>query len=349
MSDPQFFAPARSTSAGELAEAIGASLLDQRLAGTLVDGVASIHDGRPGTVVYADGIKQSEHLARTQASVVICPPDTASSVRAGVAVMVSGRPQESFVRAAAFFFPAALRPGAQTGETGVSPAAHVSPSACLEPGVVVEAGAVICAGAAIGSGTVVAANAVVGANCRIGRDCHIGFGASVQFALIGNRVILHPGVRVGQDGFGFIRGSMEKIPQIGRVVIQDGVEIGANSCIDRGSLGDTIIGEGTKIDNLVQIGHNVTIGRQSAIAAQCGISGSVTLGDRVVLAGQVGMADHLSVGDRAIVGAQSGVMHNVPAGETWFGYPAQPIQSAMREIAKLRSIARSKKKKQADD
>ncbi|MBX3531851.1 MAG: UDP-3-O-(3-hydroxymyristoyl)glucosamine N-acyltransferase [Rhizobiaceae bacterium] len=345
MADPLFFAPARSYSAQALAEAIGARLLNDAYADVELTGVAAIGDGRAGAVVYADGKKNLENVGASLASAVICRADAAGKVREGAAVLLSERPQESFVRALALFHPAAVRPGALTGETGVSAAAHVAPSALVEEGAIVEAGAVIGPDAAVGKGSVIAPGAVIGKGCQIGRDCYVGAGATIQFALLGNRVYVHPGVRIGQDGFGYVQGTGTKIPQIGRVVIQDDVEIGANTTIDRGAMGDTIIGERTKIDNLVQIGHNVRIGRGCVIAAQCGVSGSVVLGDYVMLAGQVGMADHLSVGDRAIVAAQSGVMHNIPAGETWFGYPAQLMTSTMREVALLRSMARPKKKK----
>ena len=198
-------------------------------------------------------------------------------------------------RVLARFFPAALKPASVFGSQGVAPGAFVHATAVLEAGVTVDPGAVVGPGAEIGAGTVIASHAVIGPQVRIGRDCAIGAGSTLQSALIGNRVIIHPGVRIGQDGFGFAmspKGHM-KVPQIGRVIIQDDVEIGANSCIDRGASRDTVIGEGTKIDNLVQIGHNVVIGRHCVIVSQVGIAGSTTLEDFVVLGGQVGLAGHL--------------------------------------------------------
>jgi UDP-3-O-[3-hydroxymyristoyl] glucosamine N-acyltransferase len=169
---------------------------------------------------------------------------------------------------------------------------------------------------------------------RIGRTCSIGAAVTVINACLGDRVIVHSGTRIGQDGFGFLMGpgGHQKIPQIGRVIIQDNVEIGANCTIDRGSGADTVIGEGTKIDNLVQIGHNVSIGRHCVIVSQCGISGSVTLEDFVTLAGQVGIADHITVGEGAQIGAQSGLMNDVPAGERWFGYPAMRGPAYLRRL-----------------
>ncbi len=229
-------------------------------------------------------------------------------------MLVTPEPYRAFVTIARALFPDLLRPSSLFGTTGRSSEARIHPSARLEAGVTVDPLAVIGPDAEIGAGTLVAAGAAVGPSVAIGRDCVIGAGATVVHALIGDRVIIHPGARIGQDGFGFLpslHGHI-KIPQSRRVIIQDDVEIGANTTVDRGSTRDTVIGEGTKIDNLVQIAHNVTIGRHCLIAGQAGISGSVVLGDFVMLGGQVGIADHVSVGSRAQLGAQSGAMHDVP-------------------------------------
>jgi UDP-3-O-[3-hydroxymyristoyl] glucosamine N-acyltransferase len=202
---------------------------------------------------------------------------------------------------------------------------------------VVEPGAVIGPRAQIGAGTLIGANAVIGPDVCIGRDCSVGPGASVLCALVGNRVVLHAGVRIGQDGFGFAMGpgGHLKVPQIGRVIIQDDVEIGANTTIDRGALRDTFIGEGTKIDNLVQIAHNVVIGRHCVIVSQVGISGSTQIADYVAIGGQAGLTGHLKIGLGAQIGAQAGVMSDIPAGERWWGTPARPMADAMRLVAWL--------------
>jgi UDP-3-O-[3-hydroxymyristoyl] glucosamine N-acyltransferase len=207
--------------------------------------------------------------------------------------------------------------------------------------VTVDPGAVIGPNAEVGSGTVVGAHAVVGPHCRIGRDCSIGPSVSIQNAFIGNRVILHPGARIGQDGFGFDmspRGHL-KVPQVGRVIIQDDVEIGANTTIDRGASRDTVIGEGTKIDNLVQIAHNVVIGRHCVIVGQVGISGSTTLEDFVVVGGQAGTAGHVRIGLGAQVAARSGVMTDIPPKGRWGGTPAQPIRDWHRTTVALKQLA----------
>jgi UDP-3-O-[3-hydroxymyristoyl] glucosamine N-acyltransferase len=207
--------------------------------------------------------------------------------------------------------------------------------------VTVDPGAVVGPHAEIGSGTVIGAQTVVGPQVRIGRDCSIGPGATVLHALIGNRVILHPGVRVGQDGFGFAMGPRghRKVAQIGRVIIQDDVEIGANCTIDRGASRDTIIGEGTKIDNLVQVGHNVVIGRHCVIVAQVGISGSTVLEDFVVIGGQVGIVGHIRIGKGAQIAASSNVNSDVPPGVRWGGTPAKPVRDWFREITAVKNLA----------
>jgi UDP-3-O-[3-hydroxymyristoyl] glucosamine N-acyltransferase len=222
--------------------------------------------------------------------------------------------------------------------------ALIDASARIEEGAIIEAGAIIGPEAQIGRGTRIAAGAVAGYRVAIGRDCYIGPGASITHALIGNRVILHAGVRIGQDGFGFAMSAAGhyKVRQTGRVIIQDDVEIGANATIDRGALKDTVIGEGTKIDNLVQIAHNVVIGRHCVIAAQTGISGSTILEDFVAMGGQCGTVGHIRIGAGAQIGAQSGVASDIPRGERWGGYPAKPMSSWAREVALLKRLTRRK-------
>ena len=183
---------------------------------------------------------------------------------------------------------------------------------------------------------------MIGAEVRIGRDCSIGAHCSVTHALIGDRVILHPGCRIGQDGFGYVmspRGHM-KVPQVGRVIIQDDVEIGAGTAIDRGAIRDTVIGEGTKIDNLVQIGHNVSVGRHCVIVAHCAIAGSVTLEDFVALGGRVTINNHVTIGEGAQVAGMSGVNSDIPPGGRWAGLPAKPAKLWMREVAWLERAAK---------
>src|SRR6185312_3807823 len=292
-----------------------------------------------------EGKRNAGSVERLRAAAVLCTPDISALTPSGIAVLVTPKPQVAFAQVGRLLFPTAATPGTMTGETGISPRAYVDGSAKLEDGVIVEAGAVIGPGVAIGTGTIIGPNAVNAANTQIGRDCYVGPNASVQCAFVGNRVVIHSGASIGREGFGFVGGARgpERIPQIGRVIVQDDVEIGANTTVDRGTMADTIIGEGTKIDNLVQIAHNVRIGRGCIIAGHCGLSGSVTLGDFVMLGGRVGIADHISIGAGAQVAASSGLMHDIPAGERWAGLPAQPTREFFRELSLIRSLARGRK------
>ncbi|EKF43755.1 UDP-3-O-[3-hydroxymyristoyl] glucosamine N-acyltransferase [Nitratireductor indicus C115] len=350
MKDPDFFAPARAITAGEVASLTGATLANPDHADIVIDHVAAAFEGAAGALIFIDGKRNAHLLQNTSASAVLCPQDLVSLVPEGVAALSAGRAQAAFNTVARLLFPTAIRLGSVTGQTGISPRAAIADDAVLEEGVIVEAGAVIGAKAMIGRGTVIAPNAVIGEGTRIGRDGYVGPGASVQCAMIGDRVIIHAGVRIGQDGFGYLPGpkGLEKIPQIGRVVVQDDVEIGANTTVDRGALTDTIIGQGTKIDNLVQVAHNVKIGRSCVIAGHCGLSGSVTLGDFVMLGGRVGIADHIKIGSGAQLAASSGVMTDVPAGERWAGSPAQPMREAFRELAALRGLVDGKRRKKEE-
>jgi UDP-3-O-[3-hydroxymyristoyl] glucosamine N-acyltransferase len=342
MTEPLFFKRPQGLSAGEIAALTGAephasANLDRR-----ISGIAPLDRAGPSDLSFIDNAKLVGQLSGTDAGVCLAASRFAERVPPRTTVLVAREPYRAFVTVARALFPEALRPSAMLQAPGGAAGAAIDPTARLEVGVTADAGAVIGPRAEIGSGTVIGANAVIGPDVRIGRDCVIGAGATVFHALLGDRVILHPGVRLGQDGFGYVpgQGGHLKVPQVGRVIVQDDVEVGAGTTIDRGASRDTMIGEGTKIDNLVQIGHNVTVGRHCLIAGQAGISGSVTLGDFVMLGGKAGLADHLTVGEGAQIGAHAGVMHDVPAGAQWIGAPARPVKEFFREVAVLRRLAR---------
>ena len=316
-----------------------------------ISDIAPLDTAGAADLSFLDNAKYLGALAATRAGCCLLAPRFAAAAPETLAVLVTAAPYRDFILVARALFPGALRPTSLFSTSGRAASAQVHPSARIEAGVTIDPLAVIGPDAEIGGGTLIGAGAVIGPAVCIGRECAVGAGATIVHALIGDRVIIHPGARIGQDGFGFLPSPLghQKIPQTRRVIIQDDVEIGANTTIDRGSTRDTVIGEGTKIDNLVQIAHNVSIGRHCLIAGQAGISGSSTVGDFVMMGGQVGLADHVSVGSGAQLGAQSGHMFDVPAGARWVGSPAQPVREFMKGVAVLRRLARGAEKSEGED
>jgi len=346
MADPHFFPIATSLSFSEVAALSGAALPDGADPERRIDGIAPLETAAAGDAAYMDNPKYVAALSATSAGLCFVSSRFAERVPAGTVALVTPAPYHAFAKLLSVFHPQALRPGSMFASAGVAPGAFVHATAKLEADVTVDPGAVIGPGAQVGAGTVIGPHAVIGPQVTIGRNCAIGAGATLQAALIGNRVIIHPGARIGQDGFGFAMGPKGhmKVPQVGRVIVQDDVEIGANTTIDRGASRDTVIGEGTKIDNLVQIGHNCVIGRHCVICAQVGMAGSSTLEDFAVLGGQVGLAGHLTVGMGAQIAAQSGVAGDVPRGARYGGYPAQPALGWAREAALLKQLVAKRSK-----
>ena len=341
MPEPVFFPKNPPLTLRQIAEIAGAALPEGADPEGTVSGVAPLESAGGNDLAYMDNPKYADALARTGARACLVSRRFAAKVPAATVALVIDQPYHAYAEILARLYPAAARPGSSFGASGVSPGSFVHPTARLEHGVVVDPGAVIGPGAEIGSGTVVGAGAAIGPQVRIGRDCSMAAGASIANALIGNRVIIHPGARIGQDGFGYAMGRTghRKVPQVGRVIIQDDVEIGSNTTVDRGASRDTVIGEGTKIDNLVQIAHNVVIGRHCIIVAQVGISGSATLEDFVVLGGQVGVVGHVRIGTGAQIAGSSNVNSDVPPGARWGGTPAKPMRDWFREITTLKTLA----------
>lgn len=349
MSDPVFFPCAGSVTLDDVAALAGVGLPAGADGARSFVSVAPLESAGSADIAYMDNPRYAGALAATRAGVCLVSPRFAERVPETTVALVTAQPYHVFARVLARLYPTAVRPQPLFSATGVSPGAVVHPDARLESGVAVDPGAVIGAGAEIGSGTLVGANAVIGAGVRIGRGCSIGAGVSLSHALLGNRVIIHPGASIGQDGFGFAMSGAGhvKVPQIGRVIIQDDVEIGANTTIDRGASRDTIVGEGTKIDNLVQIGHNVVIGRHCVIVSHVGISGSTTLGDFVVMGGQAGAVGHVNIGSGAQIAAGTGITADIPPGTKWGGAPARPLKDWMKEVSWLKMMVASRHKKNA--
>jgi UDP-3-O-[3-hydroxymyristoyl] glucosamine N-acyltransferase len=332
--DPRFHPAGPPLTLAEAASLAGGELRGGDPA-ALVSGVGPLDSAGPGELSFLDNRRYAGQLAATRAAAVVLATDFADRLPAGVAAIVAAQPYLGFARVAARLHPRAVpRPG-------VHPTAVVDPAAAVGPGCEIGPFAVIEAGAELGAGCVIGPHAVVGQGVVLGDGCRIGAHASLSHCIAGRGVVLHAGARIGQEGFGFAvtpEGRFETMPQLGRVILGDLVEIGANSCVDRGSQSDTVLGAGTRLDNLVQIGHNVRIGRACVIVAQAGIAGSAVLGDGVQFAAQAGLAGHLTIGDRARVGAQAGVMNDVPAGIDVVGSPAWPARETLRAIAALRKL-----------
>src|SRR5262245_19342993 len=339
MADPRFFRASGPFQVGPLAEIAGAQPgPGSDLARSITD-VAPLETAGPEHVTFFDGNRlYLAAFAATRAGACLVKAERAGKAPPGVAVLVMDDPYRGYARVAQAFHPAA------PPEPGVAPAAIVDPTARLAEGCRVEPGAVIGARAEIGRRTRIGAHAVIEAGVVIGDDCTIGAGVTISHSLIGHRVVIFPGARIGQDGFGYAMGPAGhlKIPQLGRVIIEDDVDIGANTTIDRGAGPDTVIGAGTKIDNLVQIGHNVQVGPGCILVAQVGISGSTKLGPFVAAGGQAGFTGHLQIGAGARIAAQSGVMRDIQPGGTVAGTPALPFKEFWRQCATLGRLARRK-------
>jgi UDP-3-O-[3-hydroxymyristoyl] glucosamine N-acyltransferase len=292
-----------------------------------VEGVAGIEQAGPGDVTFLANPRYASHLAGTRAAAVILAPDH----EAPVPSIVTDQPYLAFVRAVAILHPPSGPP------PGAHPSAHVDPTAVLGAGVHVGALAVVGPGVRVGARTAIHPHVVLYEGVKVGEDCVLHSGVQVrERCRLGNRVVVQNGAVIGGDGFGFARdqvGRYQKFPQVGIVVIEDDVEIGALSAVDRAALGETRVGRGTKIDNLVQVGHSVTIGEDSVLAGQVGIAGSTRIGRRVTLAGQVGVAGHLTLGDGVIATAQTGIPSSVEEGKVVSGYPAIENRAWLRASA----------------
>ena len=339
MPDSRFFKKSKSFTLNEIAEISGASLHDETQGEYVIDDLGPLHEAGEGILSFFDNAKYKAQFLETKAGACFVSPEAADIAPEGVRLLVSNTPYKAYALTAQAFYPASMP------APSIAQSATVHDSADIAEGCVIGEHVVVGPGAQIGAGTWLEPGCVIEDNVVIGAHCRIGSNATVSHSLIGDYVRLYPGVRVGQDGFGFAidPAGHVKVPQLGRVIIEDHVEIGANTTIDRGAGPDTVIGQGAWIDNLVQIGHNVKIGKGCVIVAQVGISGSSVIEDFAVIGGQVGIAGHLTVGMGAQIAAQSGVMRDVPAGEKQFGSPAMPFREAMKQIAALNRLIKKGK------
>jgi UDP-3-O-[3-hydroxymyristoyl] glucosamine N-acyltransferase len=339
MADPRFHSAAGPFSLKEISKISGAEIAGDAAPEALFTDIAPLDRATKSHVSFLDNRRYTDSFSQSEAGACLVVPALAGKAPAGMALLLMKEPYRGYALVASAFYPPA-KP-----VPGVDSMASVDVTAKLGEGCQVNAGAVIGPRAEIGRDCHIGPNAVIGEGVVIGDGCVVAAAASLACCIIGANVTIHPGVRIGQDGFGFALGADGhlKVPQVGRVIVEDDVEIGANTTIDRGAAPDTVIGAGTKIDNLVQIAHNVRIGRGCIIVAQVGISGSTEIGDFAMIGGQAGLAGHLRIGSGARIAAQSGIMRDVAAGVTVAGSPAKPAKEHWRELTTLANLTRNKR------
>jgi UDP-3-O-[3-hydroxymyristoyl] glucosamine N-acyltransferase len=344
MADPRFYDNRGPFSLAVICAQAGIALPEGASGAALVSDLASLDGAGPEHLSFFAGGK-TDSFTSSRAGFCFVPKEHPAPPE-GMMVLASPSVAHAFAAAAGLFYPEGSLPiWRQAG--------FVDPTARLGDGVVLGPGAVIGHGAEIGSRTRIGANTVIGPGVAIGQDCEIGANVTISHAYLGDRVLVLPGAQIGQPGFGFAsseRGHV-KIPQLGRVIIQDEVEIGAGTMIDRGALSDTVIGEGSKLDNLVQIGHNVRIGRHCVLVSQCGVAGSSVIEDFAVLGGQVGIADHAHIGPGARLAARSAMVsgQDIEGGRDYGGVPAKPIREWLREVHALSGLAKTRRKRDGDE
>ena len=331
MVDKSFYKAKENVTLADVAKVTSAVLSDAGKADEKIADIATMASAGADDICFFYDRKSKEKAAEIKAKACVTTADLAQFVPQNVIVLTCENPKLAFVALNEYMY-AEKKP-----ESGIHPTAQIAESAKIGENCFVGAYAVIAENVIIGDDCIVEPHAVIEHNCRIGNNCRIGSGAYIAYAHIGHHCFIYSGARIGCDGFGFqlMNGQHHRIPQLGRVIIGNDVEIGANACVDRGALDDTVIGDGTRIDNLVQIAHNDKLGHGCVIVSQVGIAGSCTLGDYVVLGGQVGLADHLNIGSGAQIGAQSGVMRDVDAGAVVMGSPCVPFKDFMRQVAFL--------------
>lgn len=348
MADQRFFKNEGPFTLDEMASRCGAVLYRADEGGKTVADVAALADAGPDHLAFLDNVKYKDAFKASRAGACIVAEKMVEDAPQGMALLVSKNPYRSYALAAAMFYPGSLPHYRHADDDpdfgGVSPRAVIHASACVGANCVIGPNVVIERQVKIGAGCIIEANTVIGPGVEIGEACHIGNNCSISHAVIGRGVRLHNGVRIGQDGFGFALdpAGFIPVPQLGRVMVGNGANIGANTTIDRGAGPDTVIGDGAIIDNLVQLGHNVQVGKGCVIVAQVGISGSTKIGAYSMIGGQAGLAGHLEIGQAVKIGAQSGVSKSIPDGMEVMGTPAQEKRRHWKELATLKRLSERK-------
>lgn len=341
MADPRFFTRAGPFTIGDIASQIGAQMPDDTDAGRLINDIEDIATASNDGLCFVTDKKYLTQLTETRAAAVLVGKAHVDACPPNIIALACDDPHAGMARAAQAFYPDAALARPMPGQMPAgAPAIH--PTAKIGHNCLIADSVTIGANAEIGDNTHLAAHAVIGEGVALGRDCTLGAGAVVGYSLVGDRVTIHAGSCIGQCGYGFAPGKAHlKVPQLGRVIIQADVEIGANCTIDRGTLGDTIIGEGSKLDNLVHLAHNVVLGRHVFMAGQSGIAGGTHIGDYCQVGGQAGIYGHLTLGAHVVVGAKSSVTRSFPDNTQLMGIPARPAREFLRETATLKRLAKS--------
>ncbi len=331
MVDKKFFINKGPFELSEIADICNASLL--RGNATIVD-INSMEDAKQGEICFFYDKKAKQKAQEIKASACVTTTELAEFVPNDIAVVISENPKKAFLELMTSFYED------KKAQNKIATSAKISSSAKIGKDCFIGENVVIEDDVEIGDNCHISHNVVISYGCIIGNNTKIDDNASVRFAKIGSNCYIFSGARIGHDGFGFLfdKGQHKRIPQVGKVIIGDDVEIGANTCVDRGALGDTIIGDGTRIDNLVQVAHNDKLGKGCILVSMTGVAGSVTFGDYVVCGGQVGIADHTHIGSGAQIAAQSGIIKDVPAGAVVMGTPAVPIKDFMRQVATVQKL-----------
>lgn len=336
MVDPRFYKNNGPFSLKQIAEICNASLVDETKSDIMINDIASIFKGGEGEISFFFDKKKKDAATNIKTTACVTSKDFVSLIPQDVIVLLSDNPHDSFVKLNYAMYSEIL------SEAKICETAKIAKTAKIGQNCYIGDYVVIGENVEIGDNCYLEPNCVIADGCKLGNNCRIGSCANIMHSIIGNNVYIYGGARIGWDGFGFqtVQGQHKRIPQLGRVIIGNDVEIGANSCIDRGALDDTIIGDGCRIDNMVQVAHNDVLGQGCILVALTGIAGSCNFGDYVVVGGQAGFADHLNIGSQAQIGAKSGVMRDVEAGTAVMGIPAIGFRDFMKQTATIQKMCK---------